>query len=616
MEKEIKKLSYGRTWLSSSDFPAVQENEAEVRADLQYHPDAIKDYINELVSKLEEYGVLEITRTDGATMNYIRLNDDGVLETSLDGVDWQATGSSGHLILDAEGNRLPQRSRLRFVNGTVTDENGVTVVTGVKGDQGEKGDKGDKGDTGDTGPRGYTGPSIVPSVDIDGVMHFSIQDTATAPQSVSVRGPQGPQGVQGPQGEQGSRGPQGIQGVQGVQGPVGPQGERGPAGVAGAQGPTGPQGERGADGADGKSFVLQDVFETLGALKSAYPTGNEFAYQVIGEGREVFIWSELANDWVSVGALQGPTGPAGPQGAIGPEGPAGPAGPQGIQGVQGIQGAIGPEGPQGPAGVSGKDGQSAYAAAAANGYSGTETAFNNALVALPSHIENKSNPHGVNAEQVGALPKAGGTLTGDVTISKTATPTVLLKSPNGNGRLIKNASDTLDYGTQLYDYDATGNRVALSLKGANYKSTSTMARLTRVSADGTVNDTYEIIHTGNKSLITPGDIGAVSKSGGVLSDGAQFDLPSSSGQMARVQHVGNGLSINCFLDKNDANNRSSLKIEPEGDVLFFNKTVDGTTTWRRVLHDGNKNRIFTYGTEDLTAGTSSLETGKLHFVYE
>ena len=279
----------------------------------------------------------------------------------------------------------------------------MTVVTGVQGDQGEKGDKGDKGDTGDVGPRGYTGPSIVPSVDIDGVMHFSVQDTATAPQSVSVRGPQGPQGVQGAQGEQGARGPQGIQGVQGVQGPVGPQGERGPEGVAGAQGPTGPQGERGADGADGRSFVLQDVFETLGALKSAYPTGNEFAYQVISEGREVFIWSENANDWVSVGALQGPVGPAGPQGATGPEGPQGPAGPQGVQGVQGIQGAIGPEGPQGPAGVSGKDGQSAYAAAAANGYSGTETTFNNSLVAMPSHIGDKSNPHGVTVSQIAYL---------------------------------------------------------------------------------------------------------------------------------------------------------------------------------------------------------------------
>ena len=403
----LEKLEFARSWENSADFPTFEENETKVREDLQYHPNAIRDFINGLIDTLLAEGVLEITRTDGATMKYVRLNGDKVLETSVDGEHWEATGSSGHVIIGPDGAVLPQRSRLKFTNGTVADENGVTVITGIKGDRGEQGEKGDKGDKGDTGSRGLTGPSIVPSVDIDGVMHFSMQDTATAPQSVSVRGPQGPQGVQGAQGEQGARGPQGIQGVQGVQGPVGPQGERGPAGIQGAQGPTGPQGERGADGADGRSFVLQDVYETLGELKAAYPTGNEFAYQVISEGREVFIWSELANDWVSVGQLQGPVGPAGPQGSVGPEGPQGPAGPQGVQGVQGAQGAIGPEGPQGPAGVAGKDGQSAYSAAAANGYTGTETAFNNALVALPTHIENKNNPHGVTAKQIGAIPNGG-----------------------------------------------------------------------------------------------------------------------------------------------------------------------------------------------------------------
>lgn len=58
---------------------------------------------------------------------------------------------------------------MQFINGTVTDQNGVTVVTGVKGDKGEKGDKGDTGETGATGAQGPVGPAIVPSVDIDGV---------------------------------------------------------------------------------------------------------------------------------------------------------------------------------------------------------------------------------------------------------------------------------------------------------------------------------------------------------------------------------------------------------------------------------------------------------------
>ena len=494
---------------------------AELKAKFDEGGEALKEYINTvLIPALEALGVETTVQipTD-AGMKYIRVNGDKVLEISEDGVTWEATGSSGHLILDKDGKELPQRSRMRFMNGTVTDENGVTVIKGVKGDKGDQGEKGDTGDTGAQGPIGKTGPVIVPSVDVNGVMSFSIQETAIAPQSVSVRGPQGPQGVQGAQGDQGERGPQGIQGIQGVQGPKGEkgdqgetgpagaqgiqgiqgiqgkqgetgpagaagpvgatgpqgpkgdtgaqgpqgiQGETGPAGPAGAQGPAGPQGERGPAGADGRSFVIQDVYATLAALKAAYPTGNDYAYQVTAENKEIFIWSEDANDWVSLGALQGPqgpqgiqgiqgpkgdtgeqgpqgiqgiqgeqgpageTGPQGPKGdtgATGPEGPQGiqgpqgeqgiqgPAGPkgdtgeQGPQGIQGPQGVQGPEGPQGPAGVAGADGKSAYQTAVEAGYAGTETAFNSALKDVPGHIANKDNPHGVTAAQVGAYTK-------------------------------------------------------------------------------------------------------------------------------------------------------------------------------------------------------------------
>ena len=39
-------LSFLRDWTNPADFPTVEPDEATVRADLQYHPDAIKDYIN------------------------------------------------------------------------------------------------------------------------------------------------------------------------------------------------------------------------------------------------------------------------------------------------------------------------------------------------------------------------------------------------------------------------------------------------------------------------------------------------------------------------------------------------------------------------------------------
>ena len=335
-------------------------------------------------------------------VKYIRLNSDKVLETSNDGETWEATGSSGHIIIAPDGTVAPQRSRLKFANGTVTDDGTETIVTGLKGDTGPQGEKGDTGEQGPKGDQGLTGPVIVPYVDASGVMSFTIQDTAIAPQAVSVRGPQGPQGVQGEQGAQGTRGPQGLQGVQGIQGPKGETGEQGPAGATGAtgatgpkgdkgdtgpkgdtgatgargatgatgaqgpagpagpkgeqgdtgatgapggrgpegpQGPIGPQGPVGPAGKDGTSLYIEDSYPTLAALKNAIPAGNDKMYYVQEDG-ECYIYSETANDWVSVGALQGPIGPQGPQGVQGPQGEVGPKGAPGEKGADGAAATI------------------------------------------------------------------------------------------------------------------------------------------------------------------------------------------------------------------------------------------------------------------------------------
>lgn len=375
---------------------------AELKKKFDEGPLTIQDYLNNtLLPALETLGVEQavLLPTD-AGFKYVRLNADKVLETSTDGVTWQATGSSGHIIMDPTGNALPQRGRMQFDNCEVTDDGEKTVIHGVKGDRGIQGIQGIQGEKGDKGDRGATGPSIVPSIDANGVMSFTIQDTAIAPQAVSVRGPQGPQGVQGEQGAQGTRGPQGIQGIAGAQGIQGEQGETGPAGAAGprgpqgvqgiqgpqgeagpkgdkgdpgekgdtgSQGPTGAQGPAGAPGKDGTSLYIEDIYSTLAALKNAIPAGNDRMYMVRADG-ECYIWSENESDWVSVGKLQGATGPQGPQGIQGVQGPkgekgdpgekgdTGAQGPQGLQGEQGPQGEKGDTGPQGPQGIQGIQG--------------------------------------------------------------------------------------------------------------------------------------------------------------------------------------------------------------------------------------------------------------------
>lgn len=474
---------------------------------------------NKLIDALIALGVEQLIQYGSEDIKYIRLNADEHIEVSPDGVTWTEVASSGHLIYDAAGKQMPQRSRLKFGGASVvTDDGTYTIVSGVKGDKGDTGAKGDKGDKGDTGDQGPQGAAWYPAVDGLGNLTFVLSETATPPPAYNIRGPQGPQGVQGlqgaagatgPQGVQGARGPQGVkgdkgdtgatgatgpagpagaqgaQGVQGKQGPTGatgadgatgpqgpagpqgiqgPQGETGPKGATGATGPagpTGPQGQKGDPGEDGKSFTIQDIYPTLAALKQAFPTGNEYAYQVTAEDDEIFIWSELATDWVSLGKLQGPqgpqgptgatgaqgpkgdtgaqgpqgvqgiqgekgdtgetgptgpTGPAGPQGEQGPQGekgdqgpagptgPTGPTGPQGEQGEQGIQGPTGPQGEQGIQGPQGEAGESAYTAASKGGYTGTETQFNSDLAKIGNKAD-KTAP--AAAGNLAALDAAG-----------------------------------------------------------------------------------------------------------------------------------------------------------------------------------------------------------------
>lgn len=425
----------------------------------------VRDGHNKLIDALIALGVEQLIQYGSEDIKYIRLNADEHIEVSSDGATWTEVASSGHLIYNAEGRQMPQRSRLKFGGASVvTDDGTYTIVSGVKGDKGATGAKGDKGDKGDTGDQGPQGAAWYPAVDGLGNLTFVLSETATPPPAYNIRGPQGPQGVQGLQGAAGATGPQGIQGPRGLQGakgekgatgatgatgPAGPagaqgaqgiqgkQGETGPKGATGATGPagpTGPQGQKGDPGEDGKSFTIQDIYPTLAALKQAFPTGNEYAYQVTAEDDEIFIWSELATDWVSLGKLQGPQGPQGPTGATGAQGPKGDTGAQGPQGVQGIQGEKGeqgatgatgptgptgpegPEGPQGPQGETGpqgeqgiqgpqgKAGESAYTAASKGGYTGTETQFNSDLAKIGNKAD-KTVP--AAAGNLAALDAAG-----------------------------------------------------------------------------------------------------------------------------------------------------------------------------------------------------------------
>lgn len=53
----LPELSYEKVWTSAEDFPTYEGSEEQVRLDYQYHPDAVKDYINErLIPALQGVG--------------------------------------------------------------------------------------------------------------------------------------------------------------------------------------------------------------------------------------------------------------------------------------------------------------------------------------------------------------------------------------------------------------------------------------------------------------------------------------------------------------------------------------------------------------------------------
>ena len=295
----LEKLHYTKNWTNPSDFPTVELSEDQVRADMQLLYNEIQTFLNEgLLPELETLGVEEavLLPDNTAGFKYLRLNADKVLEVSTDGNVWQATGSSGHIIIDKDGKQLPQRSRMKFAGSVVTDDGTNTVVQGVKGDKGDTGATGAQGPQGVQGVKGDRGQVFVPSINDDGVISWSIQEpTTTVPASRNIRGPQGIQGIQGPQGLQG---PVGATGAQGIQGPIG------------AQGP------KGNDGADGRSFTIKAMYASLAELNAAHPTGAEGDAYAVGtaESNTIYNWDVDRKLWSNIGPIRGPQGEQGIQG--------------------------------------------------------------------------------------------------------------------------------------------------------------------------------------------------------------------------------------------------------------------------------------------------------------
>lgn len=264
------------------DTPGLSTSEMQRKFD-EIGKEVIVPKFNELVDELNKNGnVIKASDIVG-----IRVNANKQIEVTTDFNTWYATASSGHVVIDKNGNTLPQRGTMKFVGESLVyddPEHEQTVITAIQGVQGEE------GPIGPVGPKGDRGQVYIPSIDEQGNISWTPADYTVPPAVRNIRGPQGVQGVQGP------------------------------------------RGERGYNGKDGRSFSVLGQYESLEALQIAHPVGNEGdAYSVqLAEGNTIYLWDVDKREWVDIGSLQGPQGPQGEQGIQGIQGP------PGIQGERGI----------------------------------------------------------------------------------------------------------------------------------------------------------------------------------------------------------------------------------------------------------------------------------------
>lgn len=195
--------------------------------------------------------------------------------------------------------------------------------------------------------------------------------------------------------------------------------------------------------------------------------------------------------------------------------------------------------------------------------------------------------------EVGAVALSGDTMTGDLIIDK-AIAAVKLKTAKGSANFFKNANTANDLGTTISDVTADGvtDRVILSA------ARSIVDKLRLVTHDGI---THYILHTGNKDLVKPADIGAVNKDGDTMSGdllvkksaGPAVHIVEENGAGGAVQLWNNVLSLSNKNSAEDLNNYRLLSLanaKSEADIvhaLVLSDVTNGVQKYYTVLHAGN-----------------------------
>lgn len=227
-----------------------------------------------------------------------------------------------------------------------------------------------------------------------------------------------------------------------------------------------------------------------------------------------------------------------------------------------------------------------------------------AVVAAPNLLAPHADSHAVDGtdplkpEDVGALPITGGELSGGLTANGAVQAHAFRQHPDyyGNPTEIGRYIDMHLVGSNA-DYDARFM--------ANSNKT--------ISIYFNDNEPFTLLHTGNKSLINPVDIGAVKNTGDTMTgslalsgDYIRLLLKDSTKGYAYLEKAKDDNGNVALYNERDTNNRSALQLysenADEAGLLRLIVKKNGSSSERKVLHTGN---IEALGVSKIATGSYS-----------
>ena len=207
---------------------------------------------------------------------------------------------------------------------------------------------------------------------------------------------------------------------------------------------------------------------------------------------------------------------------------------------------------------------------------------------LTSHTNNKSNPHGVTAAQVGALPTSGGTMTGSIKMG---------------------ANDITGTATNYGLFFDSMGQVIVKAGDSNSVEVTDMGVTIRSDVGITLNGSVSGI---SKSSVGLGNVDNTSDANKPISTATQTAL---NGKQATVTGGASTITSSNLAASRALVSNGSGKVAVSAVTSTELGYLDGVTSNIQTQING-KAPSYTYGTTDLTAGSSSLATGTVYFVYE